>query len=386
MDWDQAYKFYSKNQKIAAQAAYKNWFKASFNSESQRLYEQLVENKALEVNITAGEGFGAQDIDKFVKPIIERINKELLEDTKPPEKIAEAKAKDVPLDDKAYVSGGYSVAVKNVDKVKKGKEKINFNFKQHVERKTVAGGFMGIGRYPDEMKAQMVTVVPHGNWNNAYFLLPAVADDEGLGISQVDLQIGVKNGQEVIDQQVVIWDPKVGWKDREGKPRNVVTFGLMNLAEYNKNYKNLEFDTKAKITLKHEVLETQSTLPVFNGETAVSTPFSNVDVVKIDSELLTFRKMDSSSKLDFVRINLTAGDRKYSKMIKTRNVDGSFVEPAPVYWLVEKREKQLLPVRADIKFELNDGSTVNWIHNGQDLRDGSLGTEILLRDYDWQKN
>ena len=52
----------------------------------------------------------------------------------------------------AFGGIGYSVALRDVKVVKKGKETINFNVRQHVERKTLAGGFIGIGRYPKELR------------------------------------------------------------------------------------------------------------------------------------------------------------------------------------------------------------------------------------------
>lgn len=381
VDWDRTYDYYSKNQKFAAAASWKGLVGGSVDIDHQKIRETLEENKCIKVMVTEGENFTQAQIDKHLEPILNRINKELL-DIKPPDKINPAEATKPSAGGK-FLSVGYSVAVKNVKQVKTGKEVIDFNVRQHQTRKTLAAGFIGIGRYPDELKERLVTVVPEGQWKSAFFVLPAVGDGDELGINQVDLEIGLSDGNEVRQSQVVVWTAKEGWRDRNGKPRTVLTFALMGLGASGFDLDKAKFESKTQITLKREVLAFDQTFDVFDGEKAVTTPLAAVDVASIDGSILSWRKVDGVSDLAAVSVSLTSGSQKFSGSLKPRNIDGSWVEPAPLYWLVEKDAG---PVTARVRFILNSGKAVEWRNNGKDLEEELASLEVFLVDGDWNED
>jgi hypothetical protein len=381
VDWDQTYQFYSRHDHFAASVNYKGLFGASVDVDRQKLREALEESKAIEIEIIEGSGFTKADADKLLEPFINRINAELLEDLKPPEKIQPAQAAQPP---KAGTFGGvsYSVAIKDVQQVKKGKETIDFNIRMHQERKTLAGGFMGIGRYPEQLRPKLVTVVPPGPWKSAFFVLPAVGDADELGIDQVDLQIGLKHGDQIDQTQVVIWQPDdKGWRDQNGTSRTVLAFGLMGLGGRNADLQNVTFESRAQITIKGEVISLSQAHKVFDGETAITTPLSDVEVVAVDGSVLSWRKLSPESELVFANVKLQSSGRTFTRQLKPRNLDGKFVEPAPLYWLVQKSAE---PVTATIKFGLNSGKLIDWQHNGADLKQALASLQIMLLDSDWQ--
>lgn len=377
IDWDQTYDYYSKNQKFAAAASWKGLVGGSVDIDTNKIRTTLETNKCITVIVTEGESLTAEQIDKHLEPILARINQEIIEATKPPEKIDPAIATKPDAKAKFY-SAGYSVALKDVETVKKGKEVIDFNVRQHQVRMTTAAGFIGIGRYPEEMRKRLVTVVPEGPWKSAFFVLPAVGDAADLGIAQVDLEIGIAAGEDVRQTQVVAWTPETGWRDRRGTTRTVLSFALLGLEASGFDLANAVFDAKTKITLSRDVIELFQRSAIFDGETAVTTPLSAVDVVSVDGSILNWNRIDETSDLAAVTVRMKSGDRTLNTTLKPRRIDGDWIEPAPVYWLVKKNA----PVTAEIKFIMKDGRRIDWPENGQRLGEDLGSLDVFLLDPD----
>jgi len=380
VNWDQTYSFYSKDEKFRARASVLGYFGATTDAERQKIRETLEQNNCIKIEVITGSGFKMEDANKYIEPMLNRINQEILENLKAPEKITPTEAGKPELSKAKFLTAGYSVAVKDVKKVKKGTETLTFDTREVVERKTVASGFAGIGRYPEPMRNKLVTIVPPGPWRSAFFVLPAVGDAEDLGINQVDLEIGLKTGDKVRESQVVMWRPKEGWKDKNGQPRTVLVFGLMGLGAGDAPLKNASFASKAKITLKREVLEVTQQSEVFSGETAITTPLAAVEAVAVDGSNLTWRRIKPEADLVFVNVTLQSGGKTFSPpRLQARRENGKWVEPGPMYWLIPKSSAA---VTAVIKFGLNDGRMIDWKHNGKDLRQALSSLEITLLDSD----
>ncbi|MEM9555841.1 MAG: hypothetical protein AAGC60_16420 [Acidobacteriota bacterium] len=385
VDWDQTYDFYSKNQKFAARAAWKGLVGGSVDVDHTKMRETLEENRCIKVMVTEGETLSAEQIDKHLEPILARINKELIARLEPPKKIAPKEAAKPSASGK-FLSLGYSVAVRDVEQVKKGKEVIDFNVRQIQTRRTVASGFLGVGRYPEEVRERLVTVVPEGPWKSAFFVLPAVGDSDELGIHQVDLEIGIDlstdDGERTIHgAQVAVWTPEKGWRDRDGRARTVLTFPLMGLEARGDDLTDARFASRAQITAGRDVLRIEQSRDVFDGETAIATPLAAVEVAAVDASLLSWNKIDPESPLAAVNVRLKSGERRTSGRLRPKRIDGEWMEPEPMFWLVEKGDA---PVTADISFLLRSGERIDWSHSGADLLETQSSLEVTLVDGDWQ--
>jgi hypothetical protein len=133
--------------------------------------------------------------------------------------------------------------------------------------------------------------------------------------------------------------------------------------------------------VRRDVLALEQTRDVFDGETAIATPLAAVEVAAVDAGLLSWSKIDPESPLAAVNVRLRSGDRSTSGRLRPRRVDGEWMEPAPLYWLVEKGSE---PVTADISFLLSTGDRLDWRHNGSDLLEELSSLEVTLVDGDWQ--
>ncbi|HEX6975610.1 MAG TPA: hypothetical protein VF147_14495 [Vicinamibacterales bacterium] len=389
VDWDQAYSFYSKDEKIRAELSLGGWFGGKANIDRNKMVETLKQNKVFTIEEIDNPENGA----KYLEMLLERINKELLQNAIPPQNISEASAADPTvsknildkLKNKYFGSLGYSVAIKQRSQVRSGKERISFKSRKLQERKTLASGFVGIGSYPEDVRKRLVTVVPPGPWKSAYFLLPNVGDAQEIGISQVDLEIRLKKADQTHSTQVAVWKPATGWAGVGSKdPRTLLAFGLMDLYTQDPTLKDVRFDTATQITLKNEVLRVNDSLPV-DDQRAIVTPLSATKVIRLDTTSLSWAGLAPDSKLVSANVSLRAGDRSFNTLVKPRLADSKLVPPAPVNWIVPRDVSSIV---ATITFRLSDGSTVTWSDNGKNLASGQENAGDLyieLVDTDWRK-
>ncbi len=162
VDWDQAYSFYSRQDKLNTSFAVAGYFGAKADVDRQQLVEELEQNRVIQIDQIDDDG----NTGKYVEMVLNRLNKELIDSMKPPTTVARLGG--TRLDDKTFLeklrgnftgTDGYSVAIKDRRQVKSGKEVFRFNARVLQERKTVAAGFVGIGDYPEEVRRRLVTIV-----------------------------------------------------------------------------------------------------------------------------------------------------------------------------------------------------------------------------------
>jgi hypothetical protein len=405
VDWEQTYKFLSKDKKTAGSVGLSGTLSSfglggsvGYAKITKDIKQTLIDNKCISIEATTGESFTTEQMEKYLDPIIQKIGEELLDKAEMSNSIDTMMLSDALNENLAPGGGGSKISqflsfsgskkvlMKNINIVKKGKQEYDFRINQLVERTSIAGGFVGLGKYNKEVKDRLVTIVPQGKWESAFFILPTVSDDENIGIGQVDLQVGLKNKGKAYNTQVVMWSKEKGWVDKDGKQRSLIAFPLMEFANKDEELKNLSFDLLAKITVGREVLEVRQDIKTINGESAVSTPLSLVDVVSVIPDMLSFNLLNNQSQLDFANITLTDGQRKFSKSLRPMSQSGTPAPPKPIYWLVAKPNTLTSNVKADIIFNLHDGSTVKWKQNQRNLYDPEVGLEILLRDTDYAHN
>jgi hypothetical protein len=384
VDWDRTFEHYSRNDQFRARASYYGLFTASAAGDITRIREELVEAKAIEIDIVEGTNFTMADIDKYLQPLLTRINQEIVDRFAPPERIDPARAA-APSAGGVFGGAGYSVALKRVEQVRRGRETINFNHRRQVERNTVISGFIGIGAYPPEVRQRLVTTIEPGSWRSAFFMLPPSVDDGGkLGISQIDLEIRLRHQNDVIESQVVRWNPQDGWYRRrdEGR-RDLISFPLAGLHARlgDQAFRELQFETVANITHRQDVIRIASQLSAssVNGDSPVAGFAPALESVTIDGSILTWRQLEPGSRLLRVEVEVLADGNRYTGYLQPRVVNGRRETPEPLSWMIRRTD---MPVNANIFFRLQGGETIPWRHNGQDLRKASItrSLNILLED------
>jgi hypothetical protein len=112
------------------------------------------------------------------------------------------------------------------------------------------------------------------------------------------------------------------------------------------------------------------------------------DKVGIDGGGLSWRQLDNTSKLDAVQVSLSYGGSTVSDTIRPHSVNGVWSAPDIDFFLVPRPAGATTPVTAKIVFQMKDGTSAQWRHNGQDLRtlqDIPDMKDVILRDNDWSK-
>jgi hypothetical protein len=380
VDYAQAFKHYSENTKFRAEASYYGLFGASYEKQTQTIREELENSGAMKVDIKLGEGVTMETVDKYLQPIVKRINDQVLETFRPPDKIDPAVA---PGNNKGgyFGSVNYSASVKDISQVKQIKDKIDFSIRQYEERTTNAAGFISVASYSDEIRNSLFTVVPNQNWESAFFILPTVGDDPSLAMSSVDLSVTIGDQQKSLPQKTTIWTPNGGWKDPHlNLPVAVVSFPLLGEGFTPDRLRAATCKMNWQINSGNQVLKIEQSIKAFDGDLPVVTPTSAVSVVEIDGNDLSWRKMGQSSTLDRVLVTLRHNGRSKSGVLVPRSVNGAWALPAPIRWLIDNTgDAAAAPVDVNLQFELSDGSLLLWTGNG-DLRKRYPGLSVALKD------
>lgn len=229
-----------------------------------------------------------------------------------------------------------------------------------------------------------MTVVEPGQ--SAFFILPVVGDAEELGISQVDMQIALFHQGQRYDAQSVKWTPAAGRRDRNNISRTAVPFPLaywyQKMGE--SAMKPVKFETNTLITLGRNVLKFRQPVDMFDGEKPIATPLFAVEVVKIDGQDLNWRRVKDDATLSRVSVALKSGDQDFKKTLRARNVDGEWLPPKPVYWLLPRPDKGAKPIKAKIRYRYKHRhkKVIDWEYNDQDLRAEFPDLSIYLEDQD----
>jgi hypothetical protein len=406
VDWNQTYKHFSKDEKTRKAFTqwyyYRTWWgrrrvrarSGVQKKDVQTLSEILQENKNINVESLDGENISQEDIDRYIDPIIERINKELVEKMAPPEKIDPAATSEP--NNPGYWRTSSNIAIKNVNKVKQGKEVIEFNRRHLFESKDTYGSIVGIGNYDEEIQKKLITIMPAGNWNSAYFPVPAVGDSESLDIKEITLQVVPKyynknNKLRPIpntEAKLATWRPDNGYFcDISGNEITNLLFPMQaitdELSSHNIPLKNCTYEVTLNISQGGDNLKFVSYEEFLMGGIPISTPMARIEGVEVDCDIgLTWGNSSDKTSLAAVQIKIESEypKKSYSKVIKVKDDNKIGV------FLVEKEDEgKKNEVKAVINFILFNGKKIPWKHNGRNLRDDDLGLSIMLWDTDYME-
>lgn len=381
VDWDQAFNHYSRNDEFRAAASYYGLFGYSLVGGSAaysttEIRESLVNNKVIKVNIVEGEDFSIEKIDPYLQPILKRINDEILRDMQPPAQITPAAAPSPPSAGGWFANATFSSAVKDVSIVKKGTERVDFRYSKHVERETVASGFVGLSGFSDAIKKKSIVAVDNSLWLNSYLPLPPVP----TAVDKVNLNIGLVLDGKIYDSQNVSFNRSSGWADLAGKSIDRVSFSLLKI----KNDKSDEGVRSAKYHIDYVVQANEDTisakveLPVVENDSISIAPKKLIDVVHLDPGGLPWKSLQRGD-LSRATIYLQTADQEYRHTFRTGMVGDKNVEPPPVYWVFKKAPSEKAPpIKGSVEFRIGN-DTKTWSFT--DLAQVAAGLEIFLDEH-----
>jgi hypothetical protein len=127
----------------------------------------------------------------------------------------------------------FEAVLRNEHEVKKGKETIDYNIMQCVDRRTMVAGFVSLRDYTAVEREKLVTIVPYGTYEKGYLPLPAYSadDDEMLNIKLIELSVSIVPKDdaplaEQVDTQTVYWQGG-NWYVNKGNENEEVERGML---------------------------------------------------------------------------------------------------------------------------------------------------------------
>lgn len=327
-DYQAARDFYSKNEKFAARASYYGLFGGSVSSETTYIRDQLVQSGVLKPEITASNECKAERLDSLMQPVLKRINDQILEVMKPPAEIVPAQA-GTPSTGGYFGGVGYSVAVKKVSQLKRLTETIEFNQQTIVERNTVAQGFVGIGKYSDDIKSKLVLTVDGTVNPGTYLAFPQVP----RGVDRVDLSVSLlARGQHFATGQFQYLRAQNAWTDLQtGKNADRISFSLAGIEQaFGKaGVKDAELRIAKVLTTEQDATSVTSAGPVTEGASTVDLN-KELSGVRLIPSALVFTQ--SGGNLKRVTVSAKSAEKLRSYNFEAVNVNGTWQSPGNEYF------------------------------------------------------
>lgn len=392
LDYDQTWKFLKESKNIQVQLG--NWFVgAGVGYDKSKIREEMLSNRCLTVESLTNEKVDHKLLDKYLDPVLKKVCEEMFTKIEPPPMIDNSASGKPGLLENCFFLGKVSVKteLKDISVTRKGSHTFDFNTSVMVERKTACGSFIGINKYSEELKKQLVSTMPLNNWASAYLLLPEISNSPELNL------IGVSMSANVVDSKnkpisglsdTASWNHNSpnSWKNNQGTNTYNLKFPLMSLFEkQNNDIAAIRQEYKFEIAVKIEQMIDRKLnsmsityyAPVFNGDLPLADPVNLVDNLIFDLSMLDF----SSEGLKKVQINVNKG-----KIELSRNVTMKKPESKTIVFILPSESSNANEITAEISFEKSGSrERIAWENNHKNLKEVEPSLYFILFDSDWQK-
>lgn len=345
-NWDRAYEHYSKDEKFRARASYYGLFSANYASDRQYIRDELLKSGDIVIESITGGDFTQEKLDSYLQPIVKRLNDTLLMDARPPQNIDPASAGTPPTE--GYFGGvGYSVSVKDIKYVLKGKETWDFRFSSIVERGGVADGNVGLKGYPKQVRDSLVTSLKAGDWDKVYFSTPNTG-----GVDGADLRVQLKDEQKVVAEKYLKWSDRTGWINTQGsQPLNGFWVSLLGVEGFDRS--KATWETYYTFSLGPYSVKSSASIPLEGNAGGLIAPVDLVRKISVGAGALTFDGLDSNQPLS-VDVRLTDGVLEASKTFTRTNIGGVVGVTSDLEWIVPaQRGGEKTPISARLVFNFS---------------------------------
>lgn len=398
INWDQTYNYLYENKETRIALGTYN-FGVDIGISKTKIREDLISNGCMQVETLTSEAVTQETIDRYLDPVIEKMQQTLIEKIHPPEKIEPENQNKPDSMNKCFflARSSVNVVMKSLEKVKKGSETFIFDQSVVVERNTSCGAFIGINAYSDAVKKRLVSTMPLDSWASAFLLLPGVDNNPELHINSVSMSAEVvdKKGKAISGlSDTASWSSQkpLAWLNKDGDETGNLKFPLMSLfKKYNDDIAVIRKECMFKVDVaveqsfgspgKINLVKKSYVVPMFDGDLPLPATVDLVDPLVFDTSALTFDSSTGVKKLK-IQVKKEGSTDKLEYVFPTKSGDTSVV------FLVEaaaggedEKPVQLLPT---LTFETAKGK-VAWANNGKDLRSLEPSLYFLLFDTDWQK-
>ena len=163
----------------------------------------------------------------------------------------------------------------------------------------MAGGFIGIGRYPQEVRERLVTIVPPGPWKSAFFMLP-----EHRRQSANRYQPGGPPGAAQASRAAarrarpLCGSPTQGGSGTTASLASSSRSACSICAAPTPDLAGVTFESVAQITVRNDVVHVTQEFPLEGGSgVALIPPLALAKVVRVDGSRLDWKGLNAESDL-----------------------------------------------------------------------------------------
>ena len=246
-----------------------------------------------------------------------------------------------------------------------------------VDRETLAGGFIGIGKYPENIRKRAVQFVPPFKWDLAHFSLPDMTELEA--ISQVTVNTELLNKQASVAAKTAVWKPTVGWQSIPGN-RSISSLDFTIAPYINNGAKpeDLKFRTTTTVLQAGRNTPLVATQDVFNGGVPIAPPIEGFRTIIFDPSNLQFKAFNDTVHLRHIDVVMTLGTKTFQQVIQPKLVNGTLQNPTQLRWVVKEDELSTQPIKVFLQYDYDNGTqdlTINDL-----LNDNHRSSHYFLKD------
>jgi hypothetical protein len=327
-----------------------------------------------------------EQIDKYLQPILSRINADLAKKLAVPTLQTPAQAatpRSSSLLGLFSFGAKYNEAWKRAEQNFTGSEKYTFKSSTLTEMPSSVTGTIDISDVDLEIKERLVSTIKTEIWESAFVLLPTVSTSPELKYSRVTVAASlVRNGKSLGATRWADWQKGEGWKGRNGELESThLFFPLMGFGIRGDKIEEYSIDVETVIerdVFPPTIVRTRFSQQLSPSTMVVYNPSEQLRFVHVDGSALSLDGLGQPSLLEQVEISLTAGTVKENAIIAPYVVNGVPTRPKPVVWVLPAEEMQ--KARCELTFKLRNGLSVKRPYKS----DGGGHLLIRVTDSDWE--
>lgn len=268
-------------------------------------------------------------------------------------------------------------------------ENFTFYSRNREKKVLVAEGFISLDTYSEAVKNKKIQAeVVYDQWNTACLSVPAVSDDEDLGIDNIILNIELKVKNLVYESKKITWTRNSGWLDSEKRPVYVLRFPLNDIAKLSEKDPLSEavFDIKADFSFKNaSPLCVEFKEKAINGSLPITNPIVLYEVAQFDFTSLFWDKANGEERLIKVEVLVKDGSRTIKRTVEPKKFSANtLVYPERLYIAISENSFSKGDLKAKVVFHTSKNRLIPWIYNDMKLNQYFDTPDFLFIDDDWE--
>lgn len=268
---------------------------------------------------------------------------------------------------------------------------IDLFYRSKKEKYLAATGFISLVDYPDSVKKKIIVQdISYSNLKYAYLMMPTIGDKSKLNLKEITMKVNLNYRNTTYETRVLKWTEKKDWRTEDNKPAIIERFSLDEIADEKgaSHVDNAEFKIESVLEFYNDTkLTTELKMPVINGSSPVTTPFSFADTVSFDfTNIFWEYPEEDKNRLEQIEINIKDKNRNMKRIVKPEKIKGTkaleFPETVSVITSLKSFEKDNLKI--NVYFKKANGKRIPWQYNDTKLSKYFESPYFMFNDEDWR--